>query len=701
MENERYMLHYEIKKYNNTIKILGEEFVRNNKNKGRIIYNNKIYPLQSLFQLEDIKSNKLKIQIILSKNCYKKSSMFKDCSSLLEIKFYKNIYNKEDLLFNKENNIYIRPIIDNNIYDDSKWETKISTMNEIFSNCSSLISIPDISYWDTSNVIDMNKIFYNCKNLSSLPDITKWNYKNVIYTNNMFDNSSFFSLLPDLSKIKIYDNILNYLLNFIPLMSSPNLSGKSKMNFINNFLPTLKEYESIMSLSEINKNETKNISMNSVNEKYCSIFNLIYDIRNKRKITIFGSFFVYKNKKRCKIIINNKLYSLTDKYKISSNNKKILKIKLIISENKLINLNNMFDQCKSLKKFYAKSPKYKKANNYILEKMNKYNSDQQKEKVFNKMVKSSLYNIKFHLIYQYISANINSENERDKINGIIFRSHDFLFQSSRIDSFEFKNDNLKEYNSLNSLASSKIIKRNDIIGQNVNSNKSFNYFKLSLFNPSKRNIIKPIDLSYMFYKCSSLTSIFGLSYFDTSKVINMAHIFEVCSLLKTIIDISQWRLDKVTDITYMFAGCSSLESLPDISKWNTNNIKKMSGIFLNCSILISLPDISKWNINKVESVNELFLGCSSLISLPDISIWNTSNILNMSLAFYNCSSLISLPDISKWNTHNVYNMNGLFKKCSSLLSLPDISKWNIDNAIIIREMFYNCSSLKSLPDISK
>ena len=34
-------------------------------------------------------------------------------------------------------------------------------MNELFFNCSSLKSIPDISQWDTSNVTEMENLFSN------------------------------------------------------------------------------------------------------------------------------------------------------------------------------------------------------------------------------------------------------------------------------------------------------------------------------------------------------------------------------------------------------------------------------------------------------------------------------------------------------------------------------------------------------------
>ena len=51
----------------------------------------------------------------------------------------------------------------------------------MFANCLSLSSLPDISKWNTSNVIDMSGMFTNCSSLLSLPDISKWNTINVTY----------------------------------------------------------------------------------------------------------------------------------------------------------------------------------------------------------------------------------------------------------------------------------------------------------------------------------------------------------------------------------------------------------------------------------------------------------------------------------------------------------------------------------------
>ena len=49
-------------------------------------------------------------------------------------------------------------------------------MRNLFYNCSSLSSLPDLSKWNTNNVNDMSDMFSFCESLLSLPDI-KMEYK--------------------------------------------------------------------------------------------------------------------------------------------------------------------------------------------------------------------------------------------------------------------------------------------------------------------------------------------------------------------------------------------------------------------------------------------------------------------------------------------------------------------------------------------
>ena len=56
----------------------------------------------------------------------------------------------------------------------------------MFYECYSLMSLPDISKWNTNYIEDMRSIFYYCKSLSSLPDISKWNNSNLLFYHGHF-----------------------------------------------------------------------------------------------------------------------------------------------------------------------------------------------------------------------------------------------------------------------------------------------------------------------------------------------------------------------------------------------------------------------------------------------------------------------------------------------------------------------------------
>ena len=69
-------------------------------------------------------------------------------------------------------------------------------MSRMFYDCISLLSLPDISKWNTINVINMSDMFSCCSSLSSLPDISKWNTNNVNNMSRMFDNCILLLCIP-------------------------------------------------------------------------------------------------------------------------------------------------------------------------------------------------------------------------------------------------------------------------------------------------------------------------------------------------------------------------------------------------------------------------------------------------------------------------------------------------------------------------
>ena len=48
-------------------------------------------------------------------------------------------------------------------------------MNNMFQNCSSLESLPEITKWNFDSLIDINYIFKGCKSLKASPDFSNWN----------------------------------------------------------------------------------------------------------------------------------------------------------------------------------------------------------------------------------------------------------------------------------------------------------------------------------------------------------------------------------------------------------------------------------------------------------------------------------------------------------------------------------------------
>ena len=65
--------------------------------------------------------------------------------------------------------------------DISEWNTEnVTNMSNMFCKCYSLFSLPDISKWNTENARNMSRMFYKCNSLLSLPNISKWNTSNVI-----------------------------------------------------------------------------------------------------------------------------------------------------------------------------------------------------------------------------------------------------------------------------------------------------------------------------------------------------------------------------------------------------------------------------------------------------------------------------------------------------------------------------------------
>ena len=70
MEVLKYKMMYKISKHKNNIRILGNEFIKSNRNKGKLIINNKKQYFREFFHFENNNEKQLNIKMILSNDIY-------------------------------------------------------------------------------------------------------------------------------------------------------------------------------------------------------------------------------------------------------------------------------------------------------------------------------------------------------------------------------------------------------------------------------------------------------------------------------------------------------------------------------------------------------------------------------------------------------------------------------------------------------
>ena len=278
----------------------------------------------------------------------------------------------------------------------------------------------------------------------------------------------------------------------------------------------------------------------------------------------------------------------------------------------------------------------------------------------------------------------------------------------------------------------------------------------------------PTSLNGFFENLTRLETITGLEYLNTEKVTNMRYMFYNCSSL-TSLDVTHFNTAKVTDMGYMFYNCSSLTTIYASSKFVTPQVSKSFNMFYNCKKLKGEEEWKKgkatdktyaktaggyfrdkaydnrpwvkyadgtltfrcgykktWGENEYElnsgknqpkwytynnNISRVvfeasfanarptncyawFVNFKNLTQIEGIENLNTENVTSMRDMFNGCSSLTSL-DLTNFNTAKVTDMKLLFANCSALESL-DLSMFNTENVTSMPSMFNGATNLKTL-----
>ena len=151
--------------------------------------------------------------------------------------------------------------------------------------------------------------------------------------------------------------------------------------------------------------------------------------------------------------------------------------------------------------------------------------------------------------------------------------------------------------------------------------------------------------------------------FSTYTPTSLYKFFANLTKLKTITGLEYLNTEKVTNMSYMFFNCSSLTSL-DVTHFNTAKVTNMNRLFAYCSSLTSL-DVTHFNTAKVTNMNSMFESCSSLTSL-DVTYFNTANVTGMNNMFYSCSALTTIYASDNFVTDKVEYSYNMFYDCTSL-----------------------------------
>ena len=205
-----------------------------------------------------------------------------------------------------------------------------------------------------------------------------------------------------------------------------------------------------------------------------------------------------------------------------------------------------------------------------------------------------------------------------------------------------------------------------------------------------------ISMSYMFYNCQSLKSI----YLDSNirkYIIDMTKMFYNCFSLVSL-NLAYIKTNSYIDTSYMFYNCTNLEYF--YSNNSDIDAKDMKNMFYNCISLKSV-DLSGFN-NYYNSINmsNSFYNCYSLNTITGFYNLYISDTDNM---FYNCSCLTYL-NFNPRKVESKSNMEKMFYNCTQLKTLifdlytssSSSSSSDNFNPININNIFYNCFSLENL-----
>lgn len=243
-----------------------------------------------------------------------------------------------------------------------------------------------------------------------------------------------------------------------------------------------------------------------------------------------------------------------------------------------------------------------------------------------------------------------------------------------------------------------------------------------------RDVIRGVvDMSYMFYGCSSLVCLPEILVWNVGKVSNVSHMCDLCgsldkrsrenlaSFLERIKvakgdEVDEWSGSKYAEIVEVF-DLKKLKNVSRVKIFGKNFVERYKG-YIKISIngkelmdlctYVSVGTIKNGKVKisiytrgggAVVSLKGMFIECRYIGAIFGLSGMSTRKVIDMSHMFQGCENLTHLSDTCKWDTSNVTNMKAMFFRCYRLRSVRNVHTWDTRKVDNMERMFYDCRSL--------
>jgi surface protein len=160
-----------------------------------------------------------------------------------------------------------------------------------------------------------------------------------------------------------------------------------------------------------------------------------------------------------------------------------------------------------------------------------------------------------------------------------------------------------------------------------------------------------------FYDCYWMTQISALDAPDLTAVTSFYEAFYDCAFT-SIANLSAWDVSTITDMTSCFYYCWQFIGT-GLNSWDVSNVTTMEGMFENCDVFNT--SLSSWTTTSLTSTKNMFH--SALAFNQSLQNFDMTQVTTCESMFEGAAAFNG--DIYLWSLPSCLNMSKMFKDCTS------------------------------------